>query len=207
MCRKRSSDLRWKLDGYISWCREPYWRTSSDSHPLIRVQLPRCARRLWNNTRAKMVTEMQAVRDLCKGLDAFRRPPGHQAAADTASSSSSDSDGDEPVSSSPPAARAVKPVRGYMQSKAARRGGAGGGGANVQTPAASGTKKKAAAERGRGKHADKPKYSETLAGDAVDKELCELIEREIVEFDAHVRWDDIAELTDAKRLLEEVGIR
>ena len=28
--------------------------------------------------------------------------------------------------------------------------------------------------------------------------------REIVNFNANVRWDDIAELTDAKRLLEEV---
>ena len=40
----------------------------------------------------------------------------------------------------------------------------------------------------------------------VDKELCEMIEREIVDFNANVRWDDIAELTDAKRLLEEVKL-
>ncbi len=160
-------------------------------------------RRLWNNTRAKMVTEMQAVRDLCKGLDSFRRAPGHQAAANAALSSS-DSDSDEPASSSSPAAPrvAAKPVPGYMQSKSSR----GGGGAAKVPPQASGGggSKKAAAEKGRGKHADKPRYSETLAGDAVDRELCEMIEREIVDFDAHVRWDDIAELTDAKRLLEEV---
>ena len=42
--------------------------------------------------------------------------------------------------------------------------------------------------------------------DGAEKELCEMIEREIVDFNAAVRWDDIAELTEAKRLLEEVCV-
>merc|ERR1712032_937527 len=40
----------------------------------------------------------------------------------------------------------------------------------------------------------------------VDKSLCDMIEREIVSFDSNVHWDDIAELKDAKRLLEEAVV-
>lgn len=70
---------------------------------------------------------------------------------------------------------------------------------------AKGKKKKGSTDSNRGRHSDKPKYSDSVPGDAVDRGLIEMIEREIVDFNANVRWDDIAELTEAKRLLEEVG--
>jgi len=52
---------------------------------------------------------------------------------------------------------------------------------------------------------DRKKYSE-LPENAADKELAALIEREIVSHEANVHWDDIAELDDAKRLLEEAVV-
>eukprot|EP00941_MAST-03F_sp_MAST-3F-sp1_P004397 g4397.t1 len=51
----------------------------------------------------------------------------------------------------------------------------------------------------------KPKYSE-ICPDSQDLHLVEMIEREIVDFNAKVQWDDIAELTDAKRLLTEAVV-
>eukprot|EP00501_MAST-03F_sp_TOSAG23-6_P000248 GSMAST32.ASY1.ANO1.254.1 assembled CDS len=50
----------------------------------------------------------------------------------------------------------------------------------------------------------KKKYSEIC--NECDTHLVEMIEREIVDFNAHVQWDDIPELTDAKRLLTEAVV-
>jgi len=160
-------------------------------------------RRLWNKTRAKIVNEMQAVRDLCKELDSFRRPPQQDVATTAESSSASeDSEDSDGVDDDVP---------GYMRPKSAGRRSrpttaSSAGGKKKQVKSSGyGQKKSKKKKKGKvNKHGDKKPYSETLPGDAVDKELCQMIEREIVDFDAHVRWDDIAELTDAKRLLEEV---
>ncbi|VEL09734.1 unnamed protein product [Protopolystoma xenopodis] len=43
-------------------------------------------------------------------------------------------------------------------------------------------------------------------GHGYDKELIELLERDIVQRNLNVRWDDIAELEDAKRLLKEAVV-
>ncbi|KAF0972724.1 hypothetical protein FDP41_008973 [Naegleria fowleri] len=40
----------------------------------------------------------------------------------------------------------------------------------------------------------------------VDKSLAEMIKRDIIEFNPNVKWDDIAELHDAKRLLKEAVV-
>ena len=170
-----------------------------------------------------MVDEMNTVRDLCKQLEGFREPPGQGQQTDLGASSSSSDDASDSSEASDPdvwkkPSGGGRSVPGYMRSKSARPSSrSGGGGAAARGKVRSsgygqkkkaGGGKKAGGKKGeagrRGRHADKPPYSETLPADAVDKELCEMIEREIVDFDAHVRWDDIAELTDAKRLLEEV---
>ena len=39
-----------------------------------------------------------------------------------------------------------------------------------------------------------------------DHELAEMFERDIVHQDPNVRWEDIADLTEAKRLLEEAVV-
>ncbi|KAM7536088.1 hypothetical protein Aperf_G00000102923 [Anoplocephala perfoliata] len=43
-------------------------------------------------------------------------------------------------------------------------------------------------------------------GSSVDKELVEVLERDILQRNPEVRWDDIAELEDAKRLLKEAVV-
>ena len=40
-------------------------------------------------------------------------------------------------------------------------------------------------------------------GSGVDKDLIETLERDIMQKDPNIHWDDIADLNEAKRLLEE----
>jgi katanin p60 ATPase-containing subunit A1 len=42
--------------------------------------------------------------------------------------------------------------------------------------------------------------------DGMDKELLEIVERDILEGNPQVRWGDIAGLKEAKRLLEEAVV-
>lgn len=64
----------------------------------------------------------------------------------------------------------------------------------------------AAAEEAAAQHpSGKVPYAEHMEG-MVDKELVEMIERDIVDFNANVHWDDIAELHEAKGLLEEAVV-
>eukprot|EP00940_MAST-03C_sp_MAST-3C-sp2_P001530 g1530.t1 len=59
--------------------------------------------------------------------------------------------------------------------------------------------------KGRKSRGKKEKYSEVECPPE-ERHLAEMIEREIVDFDAKVQWDDIAELKEAKRLLEEAVV-
>lgn len=43
-------------------------------------------------------------------------------------------------------------------------------------------------------------------GSSADKDLVEILERDILQRNPEVRWDDIAELEDAKRLLKEAVV-
>ena len=40
-------------------------------------------------------------------------------------------------------------------------------------------------------------------GSGIDKDLIETLERDIMQKDPNIHWDDIADLNEAKRLLEE----
>ena len=52
----------------------------------------------------------------------------------------------------------------------------------------------------------KPEEKEKFECPGPDHELAEMFERDIVHQDPNVRWEDIADLTEAKRLLEEAVV-
>ena len=107
----------------------------------------------------------------------------------------------------PPSQREQPPPRPPPASSAAtaaRRQTGGGGGA----PARTGTAGTTARQRkppvpGRPPKAE-PKFGEGLPGG--EKELVEMIERDILEARPNVHWDDIAGLEEAKRVLEEAVV-
>ncbi|KAL1460533.1 hypothetical protein WDU94_012510 [Cyamophila willieti] len=56
-------------------------------------------------------------------------------------------------------------------------------------------------------HDDKPVTQDRrFESYACDSDLVEMLERDMVQKNPNIRWDDIAELTDAKRLLEEAVV-
>lgn len=56
-------------------------------------------------------------------------------------------------------------------------------------------------------HDDKPVMQERrFESYGCDNDLVEMLERDMVQKNPNIRWDDIAELTDAKRLLEEAVV-
>ena len=52
----------------------------------------------------------------------------------------------------------------------------------------------------------KPEEKEKFECPGPDHELAEMLERDIVQKDPNVHWDDIADLAEAKRLLEEAVV-
>merc|ERR1719305_2264117 len=85
-----------------------------------------------------------------------------------------------------------KPVRRGARQDAGKKGAGGKG------------KKEGEDEGAEGGGEDEPKP--TFDGSGYDTDLVEMLERDIVQKDPNIHWDDIADLAEAKRLLEEAVV-
>lgn len=94
--------------------------------------------------------------------------------------------------------RRSEPARHGRRDGRKPRGGAGGAGAG-------GRRRRGDKSARKGEKGKKPKYSEVHEG-AVDMPLITMIEKEILDANPKVKWDDVAGLKEAKRLLEEAVV-
>ena len=135
---------------------------------------------------------------------AARQPPPRRASDANPPSWARHNNNNEPArreharreSGATPARPAVTAARGGGGGSGAR-GGGGGGAGTANRPA------RKAGVPGRPAKAE-PKFGEGAS--AGDRELIEVIERDILEARPNVHWDDIAGLEEAKRVLEEAVV-
>jgi len=142
--------------------------------------------------------------------------------------------GRDPAAWDPPTnvdyTRQVKPVRGSRKSEPNTARGSGPGGRNSKTTAAAAPPKRGTGKDREVKKGGKPETSRKgktkddggskedkeeggeeepaprFDGSGYDNDLVDMLERDIVQKDPNIRWDDIADLHEAKRLLEEAVV-
>ena len=182
-------------------------------------------RRKISHLRDDLRSEIALTKGVMKALSSFTRAP-RRPARDARGGGSAAADGadpmvwgDGPSTATPSRGRKLPWERRSGAKSVPKRGGGGGGGANSRRSARGGhvergqSKSSAASERRRAAKAaaaaapQRARFVDQFDGKgedrAVDHGLVEQLEREIVQFDCNVRWDDIAELEEAKRLLFE----
>jgi len=85
-------------------------------------------------------------------------------------------------------------------------GGAGGGGRKASNPVAQGGSSQTGAKEEGDQSNDRTIDTRKFEIYGPDAELVDMLERDILQKNPNIRWDDIADLTEAKRLLEEAVV-
>ncbi|XP_071503922.1 katanin p60 ATPase-containing subunit A1-like isoform X2 [Diadema antillarum] len=187
----------------------------------------------WQTLRQELAQEFEHVKDISKTLSGFKSEPmgepapNHNRAAPFSHHAEPARDPDvwpppTPVEHRPspqyqrPARK--EPPRRSEPSRPSNRGGGGGRGpSDRRGDGRSGGAKaggRGGSDRARGGKSDKDKKAPSgEEGDekkfdpvGYDKDLVENLERDIVQRNPNVHWNDIAGLTEAKRLLEEAVV-
>ena len=174
-------------------------------------------RRQISELRDKLRSEIALTKCVTKALGTFQHAPVRRAAPSAEGGEGGDESvwGDGPRSGTPSRGRKLPWERDAKRGGGEpRRGGRGGhvvpGRRRGEAAKADGGRRGRGASRKPRASPPKPQRARFLdqfdgKGEerAVDHGLVEQLEREIVQFDCNVRWDDIAELEEAKRLLFE----
>ncbi|PAA52126.1 hypothetical protein BOX15_Mlig027903g2, partial [Macrostomum lignano] len=187
-------------------------------------------RRSWQQVRQELIQEFESVKELAKTLASFRvaeRPHQHQMPVGNAGqglgSPANDPDVWPPPTPQPGVGGRNRPAPAQLHQPGRQPPGrpAGGGAAAGRKPAAAAARPRADVKprvpvapgrenRGGGGGKDGGKADgdkrEKFEGVGYEAALVEAIERDIINNNPNVRFDDIAELDEAKRLLHEAVV-